>query len=227
MTKLLVQNSKIKKSGNNEIVVYNFGIPALKSKQGLSTCPMASKCAVGCYARSGAYLFSNAALAYENRLKAALSPQFSALIQVELNAAKKRAKTKKIYIRIHDSGDFFSPEYFKKWLVVMLNNPEVTFYAYTKMVSFFKGIKLPSNFILIYSLGGREDNLIDQNTDRHSRVFETIEALTNSGYVNASSDDLQALGDSPLIGLHFHHAKKWSNTSWGSVETNEDIKQAA
>jgi hypothetical protein len=227
MTKLLVQNSKIKKSGNNEIVVYNFGIPALKSKDGLSTCPMAGKCAVGCYAKSGAYLFSNVAQAYENRLVAAQSDNFGAMIQTELNSAKKRAKTKKVYIRIHDSGDFFSPEYFKKWLVVMLNNPTVTFYAYTKMISFFKGIKLPSNFTLIYSLGGRQDSLIDQANDRHSRVFETIEELTAAGYVDTSKDDLKALGSNPKIGLVYHGNKNFEKTSWGSVEIDQDIKQVA
>lgn len=227
MTKLLVQNSKIKKSGNSEIVVYNFGIPALKSKAGLSTCPMASKCAVGCYAKSGAYLFSNVAKAYENRLKVAQGDKFTQLIQVELNAAIKRAKTKKVYIRQHDSGDWFSPEYFKKWLIIMLNNPNVQFYSYTKMVSFFKGMSLPSNFTLIYSLGGHEDHLIDRNIDRHSRVFETIEDLINAGYVDASSDDLRALDKNNRIGLVFHHAKKFSNTSWGAVSHDDDERIAA
>lgn len=227
MTKLLVQNSKIKKSGNNEIVVYNFGMPALVSKTGIKTCPMAGKCATGCYAKSGAYLFSNVAKAYENRLQAALSPEFSKLIQTELNSAIKRAKTKKVYIRIHDSGDFFSAEYTKKWFIVMLNNPSVTFYAYTKMISFFKGMKLPSNFTLIYSLGGREDNLIDWNTDRHSRVFETSQELIDAGYVDASKSDLQAIGNNKRIGLTYHGNKNYSNTSWDTVTEEKTERQAA
>ena len=190
---LLVRNSKMKKSGDSSNVIYNFGIPALISTTGLKTCPNAQECAVGCFARSGAYRFSNVVKAYEKRLQAALSPTFSNQIQEELNNIKKRHPTKEVIIRIHDSGDFFDETYFKKWLIVILNNLDVKFYAYTKMVRMFKSKPLPKNFTLIFSYGGKEDHLIDPNIDRHSFVFENIIGLIKSGYINASENDLEAL----------------------------------
>jgi hypothetical protein len=36
------------------------------------------------------------------------------------------------WVRIHDSGDFFSDEYTQAWLRVMRARPTVLFYAYTK-----------------------------------------------------------------------------------------------
>jgi hypothetical protein len=56
--KYLTQNSKMKKSSTNNAVVYNFGIPAYKSRRyGIRTCPSAKECARGCYALSGPYQF--------------------------------------------------------------------------------------------------------------------------------------------------------------------------
>lgn len=215
--KLLVQNAKIKKSSNGEKIVYNFGIPALKSASGEFTCPNASKCAIGCYAKSGAYLFSNVAKAYEARYQMTLQANFSDLISEELTKIVKNAKTKTVYIRIHDSGDFYSLNYFNKWANVMARFPKVKFYAYTKMVSQFKAIKvLPQNFSLIFSYGGKEDNLIDTNLDRHSKVFESLELLQSSNYDNCSVDDLQVF-TTKNVGLVYHGNKKFENTSWGKV----------
>jgi len=216
MTKLLVQNSKMKKASQ---LVYNFGMPALESNTGLKTCPNAGKCAIGCFAKSGAYLFSNVAKAYETRLQVALSDDFSSLIQTELNAIIKRNKNNApLFIRIHDSADFFDETYYNKWLVIMLNNPNVNFYAYTKMISFFKARKIPSNFTVIFSYGGKEDHLIDPINDRHSLVFENAIDLVNANYVNASHDDMLAIGKNKRIGLIYHGQKKYQKTSWNKVE---------
>ena len=54
MTKLLVRNAKIAKSSNDTHTIYNYGIPALKARDGLVTCPLAGTCAKGCYAQAGA-----------------------------------------------------------------------------------------------------------------------------------------------------------------------------
>lgn len=215
--KLLVQNTKIKNSSKGNAIVFNFGIPALKSADGTFTCPMAGKCAVGCYAKSGAYLFSNVAQAYERRYQLTLTPEFPELIGIELEKILKRNSTKDVYIRIHDSGDFYSREYFEKWRKVMTDFPMVNFYAYTKMISQFKAITdLPDNFKLIFSYGGRQDFLIDRATDRHSRVFESLKELKKQGYTDCSHDDLKAL-TTLKVGLVYHGAKNYENTAWSKV----------
>ena len=218
---LLSQNSKLKAtSRKNKIDVYNFGIPAFKSKTGLRTCPNAGACASGCYAQSGAYRFSNVAAAFEARLVATTKDDFPVQVGAEILKALKTATKRghKLVIRVHDSGDFYSPRYQLSWYHVARAFPEVLFYAYTKQV--VQSVALsgaqPLNFTLIYSMGGLQDKFI-QATDRHSKVFESLADLTKAGYADASSDDLVALGENAKIGLVYHHAKSYSNTLWASV----------
>lgn len=55
----------------------------------------------------------------------------------------------KIIFRIHESGDFYSLEYLKKWIEIARQIPEVTFLWYTKSFEFFEEINLddvPENF---------------------------------------------------------------------------------
>lgn len=224
---LLAQNSKIKNSGSDSVLVFNFGIPAFQSKTGLKTCPNAGICASGCYARSGAYLFSNVAKKFEERLAATLKIDFVNKMQDDINIVIKKAKGRKIYIRIHDSGDFYSEEYFNKWNIIIFNNPEITFYAYTKQIEMFKRLEssLLPNFILTFSFGGKQDALIDVKNDRHSMVFESTSILKKQGYIDASSHDLLSIGKNKKVGLVFHHAKKFENTLWSKVSNNKQNEE--
>lgn len=217
---LLSQNSKLKKSGDASSVAFNFGIPAFISKTGEKTCPNAGVCASGCFAKSGAYLFSNVAKKFEERFEATKSQDFEVLLQADLDLIKNRYLGKKdILIRIHDSGDFYSQDYLMKWLDIMQSNPDIDFYAYTKQVSMLKTAPHLPNFKVIFSFGGKQDHLIDVTKDRHSVVFETNESLVAEGYSNASLNDLVAIGLNHRIGLVFHHAKKFTNTLWSKVNT--------
>lgn len=218
---LLTQNSKMKKTSKGNLVVYNFGIPAFKSKSGLMTCPNAKNCAVGCYARSGTYGFSQVAKAYENKLKATLTDNFIDVMSAEITLLKVKNTNKILYVRIHDSGDFYSQEYLMKWVTIMLKHPDVQFYAYSKQISMLKKFKaiglIPDNFTTIYSFGGKEDHLIDTNKDRHAKVFETARKIER-GYINATNNDLYAISPaSNKVGLAYHGVKKYSNTRWSEV----------
>jgi hypothetical protein len=209
MSTLLTANAKIRKSGKKHgISLYNFGIPAYKSQSGLITCPAAGTCKVGCYAQQGAYVFGNVRPVFEWRLQVTQSDEFVSLMQAELDDAKRRAhkRGQRVVIRIHDSGDFYSVPYLKRWLAIMDANPEIHFYAYTKQVRLFKRLETPANFRLIFSEGGIFDDEIDLNKF-HSRVFRTNEELHAAGYADASEDDLVAgIGDNPRIGLVYHGA---------------------
>jgi hypothetical protein len=210
----LTQNSKIAKMSG--VKTFNWGIPAFQSKSGFSTCPNAAACAKGCYATMHSYTWGVVKKAYERRLKLALTPKFTLIIDAEI----KRRGIKRL--RIHDSGDFFNEEYVNKWLNIMRANPDTHFYAYTKMVSLFKQYTLdgliPANFTVIYSFGGKEDKLIDRNTDRHSWVFSSLKALKAAGYAAANVDDSVALKANPKIGLVYHGTKNFENTNWDKVK---------
>jgi hypothetical protein len=221
---LLTQNGKMKKTAKaTGIHLYNFGIPAFRSVTGTITCPMALHCISGCYARCGTYGFSNVKNAYERRLKATQNPNFHKVMSAEiLSKWYSLNQGEKLFIRIHDSGDFYDETYLKKWILIMLECPEVQFYAYTKMVRLFKMLQkfgaLPKNFTVIYSYGGKEDSLIDPVNDRHSKVFESIDSLNAAGYADGTDNDMVAAsGASNLIGLVYHGVKNYSNTTWSKV----------
>lgn len=40
------------------------------------------------------------------------------------------------WVRLHDSGDFFSQDYLAQWLEVIRARPRTRFYCYTKLTSF-------------------------------------------------------------------------------------------
>jgi len=210
----LTQNSKIKKIKG--VKTYNWGIPAYKSANGFKTCPNAGACIKGCYAKQGAYWFTNIAKVFESRLTLALNTE--AFIHT-IDAEIKRRNIKRL--RIHDSGDFFDAEYTHAWISIMRANPDTQFYAYSKMISLLKhyskrGI-LTSNFTVIYSFGGTEDKLIDRSVDRHSWVFPSLYALRKAKYAAANINDAVALGKNHCIGLVYHRVKSIENTDWNKV----------
>ena len=195
MSNLLTQNSKMKRSG---VRVFNFTLPALE------TCPNAGACAKGCYAMQGAYRWSNVYKKHKANLLRTKQPEFEGEIITEVR--KKRVNR----VRIHDAGDFYDEAYLTKWVNIANACPDVEFYAYTKMVEMFKTChyRWPDNLTIIFSYGGKQDNLIDQSRDRHSQVFACKEDLEAAGYIDASKDDSMALcKHNHRVGLVYHGAK--------------------
>ena len=222
---LLTQNGKMRKSSQNGITVVNWTIPAFMSQTGIKTCPNAGLCAVGCYARSGTYQFGASKAAHERKLELTQSETFVSEMVAEINRWLSKKSTQHLKVRIHDAGDFYSVDYLNKWLEIMQvfkNDTRVSFYAYTKQVEMFRNEikqgRIPAAFRVIFSFGGKQDKLIQIETDFHSRVFESIQALEEAGYQNGTDDDMvAAMGASPKIGLVYHGVKKFDNTAWNKV----------
>jgi len=199
-------NSKLQKTAKEfNVKIFNFSIPAGNDKaSGKITCPFAGSCLKLCYAKKGMYRFGNVERALSKRYQASKEENFVSRITDELSKVKKG---KQIYVRIHDSGDFYSPAYFAKWLEIARINPSVRFYAYTKSHSFIRGIELPENVDLIFSLGSTKDELINQETERHSKIFQSMEEMTAAGYSDSSYLDLNAtkwITENHKIGLLIH-----------------------
>jgi hypothetical protein len=201
--KLLTQNSDLKKTG-----IYGWTLPAhnviLSNGTKFNTCPSAGVCGAFCYAKNGTYNFPNVKKAHLQKLELVLyTPEvFECLMLEELKQPKYKGK----YIRIHDAGDFFSYDYACIWLRIAEANQNITFYTYTKEVVLFK-FKLkeliPSNFIIIYSFGGKEDEHIDRDNDRHSDVFMNYEQMIAEGYNDIGEDDKQsAIHPNHRVGLY-------------------------
>jgi len=198
---LLTQNSELKADG-----VFNWTLPAwatkLRDGRKFNCCPNAGICATLCYARNGTYTFPAVRAAHERNLRLVLDhlDVWERRMGAELRHRRYRGK----HVRIHDSGDFFSDAYLEAWLRIIALAPWATFYAYTKEVSRFKRLvepKPPPNFLWIYSLGGKEDLLIDRERDRHADVFPTTEATLASGYESQEASDLYAIYSPRKVGI--------------------------
>ena len=198
---LLTQNAKMKKtSKENKAKIFNFSIPAYKTRSGRITCPFADSCVKYCYAQKGNYTrFPKIQDLMEEKYKISKTNTFIPLMNEEIR------KKKATHIRIHDSGDFYSPTYLQKWLDIATQNTNVIFYAYTKSIKFFiDGLKLPKNLKIIFSEGSKTDDLINVNKHRHARIFKSKELLKAAGYIDASSNDLKAITRNKRVGLVYH-----------------------
>jgi len=141
-------------------VVYEWNLPTGW------TCPSAKECLVKVDKDTGK--MENKSNAY--RCYAASAERFPAvrnsrwinfeLSKIEIPELPKNCKA----VRIHASGDFYSQEYFNKWVSYCKENKEVEFWAYTKSLNYWvKRIKdIPNNLTLTASYGGKHDNLIKE-----------------------------------------------------------------
>jgi hypothetical protein len=141
----LIEERKILKAGNRKLdkSILIFNLPDAY------TCPGSSLgCLQFCYARpSKSNNPKSTALARYARYLITLRPDFADIMVNELKSKKKSV------VRIHESGDFYSVAYFKKWIEIAKKLPGKTFYAYTKSWFIAQYLdELPDNFIIIFSL---------------------------------------------------------------------------
>lgn len=215
--KLLTQNSELRPDG-----IFNWSLPAfgvtLTDGTTMNVCPNAGACASFCYARNGTYNFRNVKARHIANLEYILEDPDGWYDQMLAEVQKPKMKGK--HVRIHDSGDFFNASYLILWLTIARNTPDVTFYCYTKEVSMFKKhvteAACPGNFKYLFSLGGKEDHLIDLEKDRHADVFPNDAAILDAGYSNQDASDLLAITlPSNKIGIPANNIKHFNRKMAG------------
>ncbi|MFC8676875.1 hypothetical protein ACFUEN_29830 [Streptomyces griseorubiginosus] len=198
---LLSQNREMRAIG-----AWNWTLPAwagrLPDGQTYNTCPSAGVCRRVCYARHGTYLWPVVRAKHQANLQFVLDDLLGwqrAMI-AELGARRFRGT----WVRIHDSGDFFSDEYLLAWLHIIRARSETHFYAYTKEVARFRALvepDPPSNFLWVYSLGGVQDSALDFSVDRVADVFRDEAAITAAGWHSQAANDLLAVLGPHLVGI--------------------------
>lgn len=215
---LLTQNSELRDDG-----IWNWTLPALSARlpsgRRVTTCPTAGACARACYALNGTYRFPASIEAHTRNLMMVTGdlPGWVARMLSELQHPRYartgrptlpdlprghlHPEVRRLLdqgaraVRIHDSGDFFTDNYLHAWLTIARAIPNVIFYAYTKEVRRLRAAAAdaPPNFLWVYSLGGKEDHLVDRDRDRHADVFPDPAAIAAAGYYDQSAHDLLAV----------------------------------
>jgi hypothetical protein len=128
--------------------------------------------------------------------------------------------------RIHESGDFYSQEYFDAWLKVIKGNPDILFYAYTKALEYWVARigQIPSNFKLNASKGGTHDHLIDKYQLKQAHIVNSPEEAKRLG-LPIDIDDTHAYkqdGDFALL-LHGVQSKE-SGLNPQSIKNDKLLK---
>lgn len=229
--KVLLRNSNadLRRDG-----IYVWTLPALAVRlpdgRSVKTCPAAGVCAQVCYARFGTYTWRTVKAAHLRNLLFVLEdPEgWERAMLAELARAKFTGK----YVRLHDAGDFFSDDYTEAWLRIIRARPGTQFYCYTKEVRRFRRMvepDRPANLRWAYSLGGREDHLLDTDSDRIADVFPTAQGITDAGWHPQTESDLLAvLGPKP-VGMAANNIpqakKRQGDRTLGEWQRAEDARR--
>jgi len=222
------QNSEMRKDGVWNFTLPAW-VVELPDGSHFNVCPNAGACAKFCYARNGTYLFPKVRGKHLDNLT--LVRERGDWTDVLLAELSHRRFTQKgqprvipglddvshlspwaqfwlqcggAAVRIHDSGDFFSREYLEGWRRIAKRRPDILFYAYTKEVGMLKdaGVMRHSNLLICYSMGGKQDHLVDKDVDYHADVFPDLAAITEAGYYSQHESDLLCvLAPSNRIGI--------------------------
>jgi hypothetical protein len=165
---ILRTNAKMEKSKTEGEIIYDLTLPALSGivvdeDTGdfveITTCPGAGACQLFCYARKGGYvMFPASSMSAAQALNFLVNdPEgYSARVNQEIQTIKAKADKAgiQLVVRWHDAGDFFSKEYLDLAYDVAKSNPDVQFYAYTKMGDVATGAA-PANFTMNFSSGSK------------------------------------------------------------------------
>lgn len=109
------------------------------------TCPNATKlCKKFCYAKK--------AERYSNPFISRMTNTFDSLKATFIEETKNAIRSKESkYIRIHESGDFYSQEYLDKWFKICKAFPDKSFLVYTQMFNLNWDNK-PANLIVYWTI---------------------------------------------------------------------------
>lgn len=169
-SKILGTNAKMAKSKEEGAMTYDLTLPALSGivmdeETGdfveITTCPGAGECQLFCYARKGGYrMFPASSMSAAQALNFLVNDPkgYMEMFDREVKMAQSRTSKAgiKLLVRIHDAGDFFSKDYYNLAMDVARNNPDATFYFYTKMGELAADAGAPPNVVGQFSGGAQK-----------------------------------------------------------------------
>ena len=112
-------------------------------------------------------------------------------------------------VRVHVAGDLYNMDYFKAWIGVAINHPNVIFYAYTKSLNYWVKLidLIPANLKLTASKGGRYDNLIQEHGLKYAEVVYSEQEALDKG-LDIDHDDRMAIFGTKSFALLIHGNQK-------------------
>ena len=128
-------------------------------------------------------------------------------------------------LRVHIGGDYYSQSYFNAWMQAAKFFPNITFYSYTKSITFLLEYiaahgGLPKNFVFTCSRGGKHDNLIPQTMVKSAKVFFSMDEANALGLEIDHTDDL-AISGSDDFALVIHGSQPAGSAASKALSANK------
>ena len=148
-------NKKLRNTDKVRFLIWN--LPAVQ------TCPFrTAMCESACYARKAERCYPSVLPSRERNYNESLSADFveNMIFTIESELNTKKYNGKLAIFRIHESGDFYSLEYARKWVAIARHfesDPRIRFLVYTKSLLYFVQLgcnfsDFPSNLVIRSSL---------------------------------------------------------------------------
>lgn len=169
-------NKKLKATKNAKYLIWS--LPCVE------TCPYRTPhCESSCYGRKAENQYDNAIESrYRNwnfSLTGEFVPYMIGMISRYL-ATPSYKKAKKVVVRIHEGGDFYSKEYYEKWVAIadhFKDNSKVVFVAYTKSVAFID--EKPENMVVRFSVWDDTNPMdIEKAAKLGLPIYSAVETFT-------------------------------------------------
>lgn len=154
-------NDKMKDYFNEELNIF-FKYAQFSTIAGFC-CPFASiGCAIARYAKTGCHVFKSTKELRKRQYNDTLRNDFSErmIYTIETELESKRYKGNHMILRLHESGDFYSMEYLRKWINIFKHFQESNNFTtcfYTKSFKFFDDLSLKEKALINHCL---ENNVL-------------------------------------------------------------------
>lgn len=187
--KLSEGNKKLQPSKKVRYLIWN--LPAIV------TCPFATEmCKRFCYARKAEKAYPNCLTSRQRNLDISRNAKFATRMIYTINAYMTRdvyKNAENVYVRIHESGDFYSYLYFKNWMTIArgIDAENVQFIAYTKSVVYVQRYineygALPKNVSIMSSIWqDTKQKYIDITNDINLPIYTADTEKNVNDAVNA------------------------------------------
>lgn len=126
-----LSEGNIKSKCTDDVMFLTWSLPSRK------TCPYSTEmCRKRCFAKKNE-TFTGVRLSRERNLEETKKDTFvqDMINHLEYHLSRPKAKDKRVFVRIHTSGDFYNLDYLIKWYYItdhFRNNNKILFQAYTK-----------------------------------------------------------------------------------------------
>ena len=126
-----LSEGNIKSKCTDDVMFLTWSLPSRKC------CPYATnECKKRCFAKKNE-TFASVRLSREKNLEETKKETFvqDMINHLEYHLQRPKSKDKRIFVRIHTSGDFYNLDYFIKWVYIaehFKGNDRILFQAYTK-----------------------------------------------------------------------------------------------